>query len=118
LNSSIDAGIDAVSKAKTPLRLHALDAARHLESDDAVAECRATALQTEDPNLLLLALGDVARAKGMAHVAKNAGVGRESLCKALAPGARPRFDTAMKVARAGPCNSGGAATRGAAQPDG
>jgi len=53
-----------------------------------------------DPDLLLLALGDVARAKGMAQVAKDSGLGRESLYKALAPGAKPRFETVMKVARA------------------
>lgn len=57
-------------------------------------------LETDDPNLLLLALGDVARAKGMAQVAKDAGLGRESLYKALAPGAKPRFETVLKVARA------------------
>ena len=57
-------------------------------------------LEANDPDLLLLALGDVARAKGMAQVAKDAGLGRESLYKALAPGAKPRFDTVMKVARA------------------
>jgi probable addiction module antidote protein len=47
-----------------------------------------------------LALGDVARAKGMAQVAKDSGLGRESLYKALTPGAKPRFDTIIKVARA------------------
>ena len=57
-------------------------------------------LETNEPDLLLLALGDVARAKGMAQVAKDAGLGRESLYKALAPGAKPRFETVMKVARA------------------
>jgi len=60
----------------------------------------AAVLETEDPDLLLLALGDVARAKGMAQVAKDAGLGRESLYKALTPGAKPRFDTVMRVARA------------------
>ena len=57
-------------------------------------------LETDDPDLLLLALGDVARARGMAQVARDSGLGRESLYKALAPGAKPRFDTVMKVARA------------------
>ena len=42
----------------------------------------------------------MARARGMARVAQAAGLGRESLYKALAPGAKPRFDTVMKVARA------------------
>ena len=59
-----------------------------------------TVYATDDPDLLLLALGDVARARGMAQVAKDAGLGRESLYKALAPGAKPRFDTVLKVARA------------------
>jgi probable addiction module antidote protein len=89
-----------VSKAKTPVKLLPFDAARYLDSDEAVAEYMAAVLETEDPDLLLLALGDVARAKGMAQVAKDAGLGRESLYKALTPGAKPRFDTVMKVARA------------------
>ena len=46
------------------------------------------------------AVCDVARARGRAQVAKHAGLGRESLDKALAPGAKPRFDTVLKVARA------------------
>jgi len=89
-----------MSKAKTPVKLHPFDAARYLDSDEAVAEYMAAVLETEDPDLLLLALGDVARAKGMAQVAKDAGLGRESLYKALTPGAKPRFDTVMRVARA------------------
>ena len=40
------------------------------------------------------------RARGMAQVARDAGLGRESLYKALTPGAKPRFDTVLKVARA------------------
>ena len=50
--------------------------------------------------ILLLAFSDVAMAKGMAQVAKDAGLGRESLYKVLAPGAKPRFETVVKVARA------------------
>jgi probable addiction module antidote protein len=57
-------------------------------------------LETGDTDLLLRALGDVARARGMAKVAKETGLGLESLYKALAPGAKPRFDTVLKVARA------------------
>lgn len=85
-------------KAKTPLI--PFDAARYLDSDEAIAEYMSVVLEADDPDLLLLALGDVARAKGMAQVAKDAGLGRESLYKALAPGAKPRFETVMKVARA------------------
>ncbi|MCU7372724.1 putative addiction module antidote protein [Paucibacter sp. O1-1] len=81
-------------------KLVPFDAARYLTDDDAIAEYMNAVLETEAPDLLLLALGDVARARGMSQVAKDAGLGRESLYKALAPGAKPRFDTVMKVARA------------------
>jgi len=85
---------------KATLKLVAFDAARYLDNDQAIAEYMSAMLEADDPDLLLLALGDVARAKGMAQVAKDAGLGRESLYKALSPGAKPRFETVMKVARA------------------
>lgn len=86
--------------SKVPLKLIPLDAARYLDSDEAIADYMSVVLEADDPDLLLLALSDIARAKGMAQVARDAGLGRESLYKALAPGAKPRFDTVMKVARA------------------
>lgn len=89
-----------MSKPKIKSKLLPFDAARYLTDDAAVAEYMTAILEDGDPDLLLLALGDVARARGMAQVAKDAGVGRESLYKALAPGAKPRFDTVLKVARA------------------
>lgn len=89
-----------MSTPKKKTKLLPLDAARYITDDAAVAEYMTAVLETEDPDLLLLALADVARAKGMAQVAKDAGLGRESLYKALSPGAKPRFDTILKVARA------------------
>lgn len=89
-----------MSKAKTKVKLTPFDAARYLTDDAAVAEYMTAILETGDPDLLLLALADVARARGMAQVAKDAGLGRESLYKALAPGAKPRYDTIIKVMRA------------------
>jgi len=89
-----------MTKANVPVKLLTFDAARYLDSDEAIAEYMTAILETNDPDLLLLALSDVARAKGMAQVAKDAGLGRESLYKALSPGAKPRFETVMKVARA------------------
>lgn len=89
-----------MTKTKAPLKLIAFDASRYLHDDEAIAEYMTAVLETHDPDLLLLALSDVARAKGMAQVAKDAGMGRESLYKALAPGAKPRFETILKVARA------------------
>ena len=89
-----------MSTTKSKRKLMPFDAARYLTEDAAVAEYMTAVLETDDADLLLLALGDVARARGMAHVAKDAGLGRESLYKALAPGAKPRFDTILKVAKA------------------
>lgn len=89
-----------MTKPRTARKLVPFDAARYLDDDAAIAEYLTAALEADDPDLLLLALGDVARAKGMAQVAKDAGLGRESLYKALTPGAKPRFDTVLKVARA------------------
>lgn len=89
-----------MSTATVPLKLHAFDAARYLGSQKAIVEYVAVALEQGDVDLVRLAFGDIARAKGMAQVAKDAGLGRESLYKALTPGAKPRFDTVMKVAKA------------------
>ena len=89
-----------MTEAKAPLKLVAFDAAKYLDDDAAIAEYMTAVLETNNSDLLLLALSDVARAKGMAQDAKDAGLGRESLYKALAPGAKPRFETVMKVARA------------------
>lgn len=85
---------------KIKAKLLPFDAARYLTDDEAIAEYMTAVFETEDTDLLLLALSDIARAKGMAQVAKDAGLGRESLYKALAPGAKPRLDTILKVARA------------------
>ena len=57
-------------------------------------------MEKNDLDLLLAAVGDVAKARGMAKIARDAGLGRESLYKAFAPGAKPRFDTVMKVLQA------------------
>jgi probable addiction module antidote protein len=89
-----------MKKTNARSKLVPFDAARYLTDDAAIAEYVTAVLEMGDANLLLLALGDIARARGMAQVAKDAGLGRESLYKALAPGAKPRFDTVLKVARA------------------
>lgn len=89
-----------MTKTHAALKLVAFDAAKYLNDDEAIAEYMTAVLETSDLDLLLLALGDVARARGMAQVAKDAGLGRESLYKALAPGAKPRFETVMRVAKA------------------
>lgn len=89
-----------MSKPKAKAKLLPFDAARYLTNDAAVAEYVTAVLETDNPDLLLLALGNDARARGAAQVAKDAGLEREGLYKALAPGAKPRLDTVLKVARA------------------
>ena len=89
-----------MSRTKAKPKLLPFDAARYLTDDAAAAEHVTAVLETGDSDLLVLALGDIARARGMAQVAKDAGLGRESLYKALARGAKPRFDAVMKVAHA------------------
>ena len=58
------------------------------------------ALEEANPTLVAAALGDIARAKGMTQVAKDAGLGRESLYKALSPSGNPEFATILKVVAA------------------
>ena len=58
------------------------------------------ALEEGDPMLVAAALGDIARAKGMSQVARDAGLGRESLYKALSPTGNPEFATILKVVAA------------------
>jgi probable addiction module antidote protein len=76
------------------------DAADYLDSDEAVAAYLTAALEDDDPDLFLTALKDVARARGMSQLAKDTGLGRESLYKALSPGAKPRYDTILRVVHA------------------
>jgi probable addiction module antidote protein len=76
------------------------DASAYLDTEQAIAEYLTAVLETNDPDLFLAALGDIAKARGMTQIARDAGLGRESLYKALAPGARPRYDTILKVLNA------------------
>ncbi len=73
------------------------DATDYLDSEEMIAEYLTAALEDENPDVFLVALADVAKARGMSAVAEGAGLGRESLYKALAPGAKPRYDTVLKV---------------------
>lgn len=80
--------------------IHAFDAADYLDNDVVIAEYLNAALEDENPNVFLQAIADVAKARGMTKLAKDTGLGRESLYKALAPGAKPRYDTVIKLVRA------------------
>ena len=73
------------------------DAAHYLNSETAIAAYLTDILEANDAALLASALGDIARARGMADIAKTAGITREALYKALRPGSAPRFDTVSRV---------------------
>jgi len=76
------------------------DAADYLEDEETVAEYITAALEDPNPDVFLTAVRDVARARGMAQLAQDTGLGRESLYKALTPGAKPRYDTMLKLLHA------------------
>jgi len=81
-------------------KLVPFDVSRYLGSEETIAEYLSQVLADGDTEELIVALGHVARAKGMTQVAKDAGLGRASLYKALSPGGNPQFDTVLRVARA------------------
>ncbi len=74
--------------------------AEHLDNEKMIAEYLSLAAQDVNPDVLILALSEVAKARGMAQVAKDAGLGRESLYKALRQGSKPRFETITAIMRA------------------
>ena len=76
------------------------DAADYLDDEETIAEYLTAALEDPEPGLFLVAVKNVARARGMTQLARDTGLARESLYKALAPGATPRYDTVVKVLRA------------------
>lgn len=73
------------------------DAADYLDDEETIAEYLTAALEDPNPDVFLAAVRDVARARGMTQLARDAGLGRESLYKALTPGAKPRYDTILKL---------------------
>ncbi|MCX5964579.1 MAG: putative addiction module antidote protein [Cyanobacteria bacterium] len=73
------------------------DVAGHLETKEDMAAYLEAALEDGDPNLVVAALGDIARSKGMTNIARETGLGRESLYKALSLEGNPEFATVLKV---------------------
>lgn len=76
------------------------DVSDYLDSDEAMIEYLAVAMEDENTDVFIAALGAVARARGMSHVADASGLGRESLYKALKPGSKLRYETVQKVLHA------------------
>ena len=82
------------------IKTKTFDVAEHLEDEETIAEYLNMALEDPNPEMLLLAVKNIARARGMTQLAQDTGLGRESLYKALSDGAKPRYDTVLKVVRA------------------
>ena len=76
------------------------DPAEHLESEADIAAYLQAAFEDGDPAMIASVLGDIARAKGMTQIARETGLGRESLYKALSPEGNPEFSTILKVVTA------------------
>jgi len=73
------------------------DASEYLDDEVVIAEYLTAALEDSNPEVFLIAVANVAKARGIAKVAQDSGLGRESLYKALAPGAKPRYETVRKL---------------------
>jgi probable addiction module antidote protein len=77
--------------------LTTFDVSQYLDSPEIIAQYLSQVLEDGDTDELLEAMGNIAKAKGMAQIAKDTGLGRESLYKTLQAGAKPRFETVIKV---------------------
>ena len=79
------------------------DAAEHLDNEEVIAAFLAgswqDSLEDDNPDLFVRALSAVARARGMTRLARDSGLGRESLYKALTPGRKPQFATTARIMR-------------------
>ena len=83
-----------------PLKTSPYDSAEYLDTDEAIAEYIEAALEENDPKFIAKALGIVARAKGMSEIARETGLSRESLYKALSTEGNPEFATVLAVLKA------------------
>ena len=79
------------------LDLERFEASDYLDSEEVIAEYLTLALEDPDPDAFLVAVRDIAKARGMATIAEKSGLGRESLYKTLRPGAQPRFETMRRL---------------------
>ena len=78
----------------------AFDVADYLDSPEMIAAYLTEALGSEDPALIVKAIGAVARARGMTDIAEKSGLSRENLYRALGGDAKPEFATVLKVLHA------------------
>jgi len=86
--------------ARKKVRNTRYDSAALLKTPKDIAAYLEAAMEDSDPRVVAAALGTIARARGMTALAREAGLGRESLYKALSPEGNPEFSTILKVVRA------------------
>ncbi len=82
------------------LSLAPFDAVDYLRDNAAMAVFLSAALENGDPEVFLQAVRTTARARDMSRLARDSGLSRESLYKALVPGTKPRYDTMLKLVQA------------------
>jgi probable addiction module antidote protein len=87
----------ARSRKKGKVKTRPYDSAEYLDTPEAIAEYLSEALQDGDPSFISKAIGTAARARGMSEVAREAGVSRENLYRALSGDTKPEFDTIRRV---------------------
>jgi len=80
-----------------PVKTTVWDPAKYLETEEQIAIYLEDIFKSGDPDLIVTAIGDVARARGMSKVADETNRGRESLYKSLSQGGNPSFETVLKV---------------------
>lgn len=85
---------------KKPIKISIFDASEYLGSEEAIAEYLKACLEEGGYELFAQALGDVAKARGMTQLAKEAGVDRASLYKSLSSDGNPSFKTVLKITSA------------------
>lgn len=73
------------------------DISQYLDNKEIIAEYLTQVIEEGDMDELFLAIGNIAKAKGLSQIAKDTGLGRESLYKTFKKGSKPRFDTVVKV---------------------
>ncbi len=79
------------------------DASEHLDSPEIIQEYLKAAFEEGDSEMLIVAIGNVAKARGMSEIARKTNLSRQNLYKALSPGGSPKFDTVKKVVEAIGC---------------
>ncbi len=79
------------------IKLINFDVSEYLDSEESIAAYLSSIIEEGDLQLLLAAISDVAKARGMSKIASDSGLGRESLYKALKPESKPRFETILKI---------------------